>query len=89
MSVGERKFDWVFRVFKYLSVNEGTQDFQITQPHQYYTTEKALLEKLPKLFGYRCDTWAKLMYVRMSGGKDHAKIHFPQFVQAFEGLMDP
>lgn len=43
----------------------------------YYLTEETLLEKMPILFGHRCDTFAKLLYLKMSKGKDHAKIHFP------------
>ena len=88
VQIGERNFAHILKIFKFLCVNEeGPIQLQL---YQFYTTEQGLIEKLPILLGgHRCDTFSKLLYVKMSGGSDHAKVHLPQFISAFEGLMDP
>ena len=35
-----------------------------------------MTENFEKLFGYKCDILAKIMYIQMSGKKDHSKIDF-------------
>jgi hypothetical protein len=41
-----------------------------------------------KVFGYRCDMFAKMLYFDMSRQKVHSKIDFATFVKSFDGIMD-
>lgn len=42
-----------------------------------------------KLFNHECDIFARLLYIKIAREKDHAKIYFPQFWDAFKNLLDP
>jgi len=45
----------------------------------YYLTERSLTENFEKLFGYKCDVLAKIMYIKLSKRKDCAKINLVRF----------
>lgn len=46
------------------------------------------MKNFPKLFGYKCDVFAKILYMNMSKQKDRAMIDFYKFVKVFENLHD-
>ena len=55
----------------------------------YSITEASLRTNFKKLFGYPCDIFARILYMKMSGNKDYAKINFVQFRSIFmEFLAD-
>lgn len=68
--------------------NPDNNDFDPPLPYQYYCSEKSIRENFSKVFGYRCDIFAKILYFNMSKKKVHAKIDFASFVAVFDGLMD-
>lgn len=39
------------------------------------------------IFGYRCDIFARVLYIKLAKRKDHAKINFVEFAEAFLGLL--
>ena len=51
-------------------------------------TERSLTENFEKLFGYRCDVLAKIMYIKLSKRKDCAKINLIRFYEVFKNLLD-
>ena len=55
---------------------------------EYHITEKTLTENFEKVFGYKCDIFAKLIYVKLSGNKDCATINFPEFLSLFMPLLN-
>jgi hypothetical protein len=54
----------------------------------YLMTENSLRENFEKLFGYKCDILARIMYIKISKKKDCAKINILQFWEAVKGLLD-
>ena len=55
----------------------------------YSITEASLRANFKKLFGHSCDIFARILYLKMAGNKDHAKINFVQFGSIFmEFLVD-
>lgn len=54
----------------------------------YYITETSLRTKFEKLFGYKCDILARVIYIKLSNRKLSAKINFMTFYKAFIGLID-
>lgn len=53
----------------------------------YSITEASLRANFQKLFGFPCDIFARILYMKMSGNKDHAKISFVQFGSIFMELL--
>lgn len=51
-------------------------------------TEKSIIDNLQKLFGYKCDVFAKMLYTRMANRMDHAKIDFIRYIKCFNGFTD-
>ena len=47
-----------------------------------------MIENLPILFGYKCDVFAKMLYIRMANGMDFAKIDFMRYIKCFDGFLD-
>jgi hypothetical protein len=54
----------------------------------YRITETSLRQNFEHLFGFPCDIFARILYLKMTGTKDHAKINFIQFGTIFFDLMD-
>lgn len=71
--------------FKILSVTRAKESKYITH---YYITEQSLRENFEKLFSFKCDILARIMYIKLSKRKDSAKIRFLQFAEAVSGLLD-
>ena len=71
--------------FKILSVTRAKESKYITH---YYITERSLRENFEKLFSFKCDILARIMYIKLSKRKDSAKIRFLQFAEAVSGLLD-
>ena len=44
-------------------------------------------ENFAKLFGYKCDILAKMLYINMANSMDHAKIDFLRFMRVFDGFL--
>jgi hypothetical protein len=42
----------------------------------YKVTEQSLRENFSKIFGAECDILARIIYIKISRRKDHAKINF-------------
>jgi len=55
---------------------------------QYYCTEKSIIDNFEKLFGYKNDVFAKMLYINMSKIKNYSKINFVSFIKIFDGLFD-
>ena len=47
-----------------------------------------MIDGFEKLFGYKCDILAKILYATMTKGKDQSKITFNTFVENLYGLVD-
>jgi hypothetical protein len=86
--VGERMFEHQMRAFKILVANPDKLRGEAKLSSQFYCTETSIVENFDKLFGYRCDIFAKILYLRMAKGLDHAKIDFMRFIKIFEGFLD-
>jgi hypothetical protein len=54
----------------------------------YQITEASLRQNFEHLFGFPCDIFARILYLKMTGTKDHAKINFVQFGAIFFDLLD-
>lgn len=54
----------------------------------YQITEASLRQNFEHLFGFPCDIFARILYLKMTDTKDHAKINFIQFGTIFFDLMD-
>ena len=76
------------RAFKTLVANPDKARGEQKVNSQFYCTEKSMIENFDKLFGFRCDIFAKMLYIRMSKGLDHAKIDFMKFIKIFDGFLD-
>ena len=48
-----------------------------------WLTQKSICEGFSKVFGFKCDVMAKLLYMRVSENKDHARVHPADFFTAF------
>ena len=55
---------------------------------QYFCTEKSIIDNFEKLFGYKNDVFAKMLYISMSNKKNYSRINFMKFINIFEGLFD-
>lgn len=53
----------------------------------YYMTEESLLQGFKKLFGYRCDILAKMLYMKASRGFKDAKLSLRVFYNLFQPFM--
>jgi len=53
----------------------------------YSITEASLRANFEKLFGFPCDIFARILYMKMTGNKDHAKINFVQFGSIFMDFL--
>lgn len=49
----------------------------------YYITEQSMRRNFSKLFDDECDIFARILYLKMSNNKDHARINFIQFIKVF------
>lgn len=54
----------------------------------YFITEQSLRSNFSKLFEDECDIFARILYLKMSNNKDHARINFIQFIKVFQNLLD-
>jgi hypothetical protein len=81
-------FKRMYKVFKIMIANAEPGKIETLAPWQYFCTEKSITENFHKVFGYKCDVMAKILYFNMSNMKVHAKIDFTQFVAIFEDLND-
>lgn len=87
-TIPDQQFRNAFRAFKKLSVNgEATSSRYQKEVASYYITQDSLVTNFEKLFNFKCDIFAKILYLNMSRNKDAAKISFMQFVSVFEGLV--
>jgi hypothetical protein len=75
-------------VFKELVANPDKNKIEVKSPPQYYCTEKSITDNFEKLFGFKNDVFAKILYINMAKKKNHAKIDFLRFINVFEGLFD-
>ena len=75
-------------MFKALIANpdQGRHDTKLQC--QYYATEASILAGFERLFGFKCDVFAKILYINMADRKDHARIDFIAFISVFDGLLD-
>ena len=53
----------------------------------YYITEQSMVDHFHLVFGQKCDILARVLYIKLARRKDHAKINFVQFAEAFVGLL--
>lgn len=82
---GDLIWERMTSAFKILSVTRTKESKYITH---YYITEQSLRENFEKLFTFKCDILARVMYIKLSKRKDCAKIRFLQFAEAVSGLLD-
>ena len=54
----------------------------------YRVTEESIIDNFAKLFGYSCDIFARILYLRMAKNKDSAKIDFVRFSSIFLAFLD-
>lgn len=64
------------KVFKIMIANPEGGKIETKPLWQYYCTEKSITDNFHKVFGYKCDMMAKILYFNMSKMKVHAKINF-------------
>lgn len=80
----EIRFKKLVEAFQTLAVRDTDCKYLST----FQITEQSLINNFQKLFGHKCDIFAKILYMKMVRNKDHAKINFLQFVDVFMDLLD-
>lgn len=53
----------------------------------FYLTEESIIKNFSRLFNYKCDIIAKVLYLLMSGNKDCKVIYFIIFCETFLPLL--
>lgn len=86
--IGEKRFEHQIRAFKVLVANPDQSRVEQKANSQFYCTEKSIIANFENLFGFRCDVFAKMLYIRMAKGLDHARIDFMRFIRVFDGFLD-
>ena len=66
-------FNNLAKAFKTLAV---PRDHDSKYLSLYSITEQSLITNFEKLFLYPCDILARVLYIKLSDRKDHAKINF-------------
>lgn len=82
---GDLVWERMRSAFKILSVTRAKESKYITH---YYITEQSIRENFEKLFSYKCDILARILYIKLSKRKDCAKIRFVMFAESVAGLLD-
>jgi hypothetical protein len=65
-NMNKKQFKNLMKVFKTLSANPDINKVDVKQLSQFYCTEKSMTDNFEKVFGYRCDMFAKMLYFDMS-----------------------
>mmetsp|Transcript_2823 Transcript_2823/g.4400 ORF Transcript_2823/g.4400 Transcript_2823/m.4400 type:complete len:144 (-) Transcript_2823:279-710(-) len=54
----------------------------------FHITEQSIVENWDRLFKYKCDILARVLYIKMSKKKDFSKINFIQFTHTVMDILD-
>ena len=84
----EKQFETMSNAFMTLGQHTRDRATERCKVYDYWITEESMRENFGKVFGSDCDIMAKLLYVKMSGMRERAKISFMEFITLFIPLYN-